>query len=321
MGSRLSFPTETIIFWRVAAAVLLALKAPSLAIDELYCYGDDLVCWQEYAPAIMKAFNWCGFQCNADKTHYRDDDLYRETCGAETYDGFDVRPVRLPRGTRVNWWEHTNINNLCEFITNLSMRGFWFTAKILADAAVQAGKGLGVASFCDLGIWPNSQEEISLPEYTCYSPLSETCSPKLRPSTRLIRSKYSTRKVGIPEEMGNQERDAKPVLRHPKDGRLYLPQCVNFDTMADFNRFFKVWSLFIGYTSDDTLDDIPLSSMLGYHSHSLSSGKHVAGMTPTANYTSKMLPSRPQKVNYSELQWYRKLNHQEKDKYGLRKRR
>jgi hypothetical protein len=241
MGSRLSFPVETIIFWRCAAAAILAEGGTLEDLNDLYCYGDDLVVREQFAPAVMRAYELCGFEVNTDKSHYESSDPYRETCGAETYLGLDVKPVRLPRGTRVNWWsEDTDPMALCDFISQLSIGGLWLTADLLSQAAVNSF-GIGIQSLEDADPWTDNVP-LSLPECTAYSPLSESCRATIRPKQVTYHSHWRKRVKGSDE-----------YFKDPRYGRMRPYHSIHFRSELEFWKFFKIWTALIGYTSNDSL--------------------------------------------------------------------
>jgi hypothetical protein len=248
MGSRLSFPVETIIFWRIAAAAILYAGGTLEDLNDLYCYGDDLVCHERFAEEVIRSFELCGFEVNVEKSHYKPNDLYRETCGAETYDGSNVKPVRLPRGTRVNWWgADTDPGALCDFITQLSMRGLWISAQLLSDAAAQHF-GIGVVSLSEMDPWLCKEDEnLPLPPCTCFSPLSQPCSSKCHPRQIEYVSHWLT----------NRQFKTDNILRSPKTGKRHKARAVHFKSDAEFYEFFKLWSLFIGYSTADASTGTP----------------------------------------------------------------
>jgi hypothetical protein len=93
MGSALCFPIETIIF---AAICRLVTREHGLASD-FSVFGDDIIVPTQCAPDVMTILEELGFRVNRDKSFYRSDCWFRESCGTEYCDGFDVTPMRVSR--------------------------------------------------------------------------------------------------------------------------------------------------------------------------------------------------------------------------------
>lgn len=78
MGSALCFPLEAMLFWSIAKTVC----------PEVYVYGDDIIVPNEFATDVITALTAYGLAINFDKTLTTG--LFRESCGAEYYDGYDI---------------------------------------------------------------------------------------------------------------------------------------------------------------------------------------------------------------------------------------
>lgn len=57
-------------------------------------YGDDLIVHRTVAPSVCAWLSWLGLRVNALKCCYG---RYRETCGAEVLDSYDIRPFKPKR--------------------------------------------------------------------------------------------------------------------------------------------------------------------------------------------------------------------------------
>lgn len=94
MGSALCFPVQAMVYYALACASLHRQGIPwKIALHSVYVYGDDLVVPHGYFRGIEEDFASVGLKFNADKccTHGK----FRESCGVDAYDGFNVTPVRL----------------------------------------------------------------------------------------------------------------------------------------------------------------------------------------------------------------------------------
>jgi hypothetical protein len=91
MGSSCCFPVEALVFWASAQATLrrLGRTAP------VYVYGDDLIFSSEYFDEITKDLTSIGLVVNRDKSYVRGP--FRESCGGDYHNGYDVTPVRLKK--------------------------------------------------------------------------------------------------------------------------------------------------------------------------------------------------------------------------------
>lgn len=92
MGNGFCFPLETLVF---AAACRAAMKysLPEGVADRHCVYGDDIIVPTQAATLVRALLNFCGFKVNEDKTFTTGP--FRESCGADWYEGQDVRPVYL----------------------------------------------------------------------------------------------------------------------------------------------------------------------------------------------------------------------------------
>jgi hypothetical protein len=93
MGSALCFPIETIIF---ASVCRLVTHEHGLTSD-FSVFGDDIIVPTQCAEDVMLVLEELGFRVNREKSFYRPDCWFRESCGTEYCDGFDVTPMRISR--------------------------------------------------------------------------------------------------------------------------------------------------------------------------------------------------------------------------------
>lgn len=108
MGSALCFPVMALIIWSlltaaanmsqtersVRAAGALTRAGKRFAWDKpVYVYGDDIIVHSDFAECAYKVLHSVGLRVNTTKSFVRS--LFRESCGGEYYNGWDVTPVRL----------------------------------------------------------------------------------------------------------------------------------------------------------------------------------------------------------------------------------
>lgn len=89
MGSACCFPVEALVFWASAQATYRRLGVTA----EAAVYGDDIIVPTAYAEDIIKDFVSIGFVVNMDKSFTKGP--FRESCGGEYHNGYDVAPVRV----------------------------------------------------------------------------------------------------------------------------------------------------------------------------------------------------------------------------------
>jgi hypothetical protein len=93
MGSSLCFPIETLIFASICAYVT---RGHSVSGD-FSVYGDDIIVPTQCAGQVVRILESLGFRVNHDKSFYQPTCWFRESCGGEYVDGFDVTPMRVSR--------------------------------------------------------------------------------------------------------------------------------------------------------------------------------------------------------------------------------
>lgn len=130
MGSALCFPIETLVFWAIARASI----HQNSQHKPLRVFGDDIVCPKEDALFIIKMLEACGLKVNVGKTCI--ETPIRESCGAYTYAGRDVRIVRFknarcesPQGW-ISLVETCKLLNQQNFVSSsyavlLKLKQFW----------------------------------------------------------------------------------------------------------------------------------------------------------------------------------------------------
>lgn len=93
MGSALTFPIETIIFAAICELVTQEFRLPG----KYSVYGDDIIVPTAAAERTIDVLTQLGFKVNTTKSFYHDTSWFRESCGGEYCDGFDVTPMRVGR--------------------------------------------------------------------------------------------------------------------------------------------------------------------------------------------------------------------------------
>ncbi|DAD52323.1 TPA_asm: RNA-directed RNA polymerase, partial [ssRNA phage SRR6960799_19] len=87
MGNGYTFELETLIFWAAVRACRQKVQD-----DAPYrVYGDDIICGCKTADLLLPFLDFLGFPLNLKKTFL--EGPFRESCGADWWDGTNVRPI------------------------------------------------------------------------------------------------------------------------------------------------------------------------------------------------------------------------------------
>lgn len=89
MGNGYCFPLETLIFASICSAAHRYTGTP----EDFRVYGDDIIVRQNESGVVQEYLRYFGFELNPDKSFFFG--AFRESCGADWYDGEPVRPVYL----------------------------------------------------------------------------------------------------------------------------------------------------------------------------------------------------------------------------------
>jgi hypothetical protein len=143
MGSDMCFPIESMIF--LAIAVMSCLEKKRLPgyshlptnpknirelVGSVSVYGDDIIVPSDTALIAIRNLETFGFKVNDRKSFWTG--LFRESCGADWYNGTDISVSRLRRPIPIASSQAKEIVSLVEFRNDLfQKRGLWKTAEYL----------------------------------------------------------------------------------------------------------------------------------------------------------------------------------------------
>lgn len=88
MGNGFCFPLQSLVYLSIVRTVLRETGDTLHAV-----YGDDIIVPRGAALLTIERLRYCGFRTNVDKTFVHGP--FRESCGADFFGGFDVRPFVL----------------------------------------------------------------------------------------------------------------------------------------------------------------------------------------------------------------------------------
>lgn len=173
MGSALCFPVLAMTAY--VAIVMAVRQRKACSIERACClvnksaaiYGDDIIVPVDWSRDVILTLEAVGLRVNVAKSFSTG--KFRESCGVDAYDGYDVTPTRvrrlLPR----------NINCVQEIESAVSLsnlfyrKGYWLTADFIKRHVEKITGRLPLASVASPGYlaWENFQ---SVEEFSSYCP-------------------------------------------------------------------------------------------------------------------------------------------------------
>lgn len=127
MGNGFCFPLETLIF----ASLCHAAYREQNRNDDFVVYGDDIIVRRSVADRVLRLLQVCGFTANRDKTFL--EGPFRESCGADWFEGEDVRPVTLDYAfdSVENIFKFCNISREKEWCSTILHEGLIFLESLV----------------------------------------------------------------------------------------------------------------------------------------------------------------------------------------------
>lgn len=160
MGSALCFPIESMVFLTICLMAYTKAKGTRVSeklihefFSEVCIYGDDIIVPVDMTSGVVSELSSFMLKVNKHKSFFTG--KFRESCGADVYDGIDVKPVyvrsmppsrRHDATARVSWVSLAN---------QLYKAGCWESAKTVRDI---------------LGFHPIVSEDSSLLGFISYIP-------------------------------------------------------------------------------------------------------------------------------------------------------
>jgi len=134
MGSALCFPFEamvflTVIFLGIERELNVPLSKRSLVkrfSKQVRVFGDDLIVPRDFVLSVCDELELFGFKVNIDKSFWTV--RYRESCGREYYDGFDVSIVKVNRVLPTRRQDADGVLAAVAFRNQCYWSGLWQTA-------------------------------------------------------------------------------------------------------------------------------------------------------------------------------------------------
>jgi hypothetical protein len=136
MGSALTFPLEAMVFTTVIFLALQKELGHPLTKNDILSfkgrvrvYGDDLIVPTDSVPLVIEELNTFGYKVNLNKSFWTG--KFRESCGKEYYDGFDVSIEKCRHALPSSLADVQEVEGLVSLRNRLFMAGNWETAKFI----------------------------------------------------------------------------------------------------------------------------------------------------------------------------------------------
>ncbi len=140
MGSALCFPVEAMVFYTLIQSIMHTIdgiRPSSRSIAkysrQIAIYGDDLIVPVEYTDAIVKYLESYALKVNVNKSFK--DSSFRESCGADFFDGVPVNPVyarEWPHDDSRSW-EANTVMSWNATADLFYQRGQWHVCQVIRD--------------------------------------------------------------------------------------------------------------------------------------------------------------------------------------------
>lgn len=153
MGSDLCFPTMCVVFGAICEVAVRRTLGRRSRKNDYVIYGDDIVVRADCADLVVKILTDLHFEVNVAKSYYYPAiENFREACGMEAYNGFDITPFRISRwlSSPVGAGATPSVDQLAgwvEHLNRLLSNGLLATRKIAMSIAMQYVPGLTGVGF------------------------------------------------------------------------------------------------------------------------------------------------------------------------------
>jgi hypothetical protein len=136
MGSALTFPVEAMVFLAITISAIsksLSLPVSRELLQELHgrvrIYGDDIIVPVDHVHVVIAELEAFGLKVNTGKSFWNG--KFRESCGKEYYDGYDVSIVKVRREFPTSRQCVAEVISLVSLRNQLYYGGYWQTVKWL----------------------------------------------------------------------------------------------------------------------------------------------------------------------------------------------
>ncbi len=140
MGSAMCFPVEAMVFYTLIQSAMHQLdgrRPSSRSIarysEQIDIYGDDIIVPVEYTDVVVNYLESYCLKVNVNKSFRFSH--FRESCGADYYDGTDVKPVyaRMVPHDDSRQWDASTILSWNATADQFYLTGQWHVAQVIRD--------------------------------------------------------------------------------------------------------------------------------------------------------------------------------------------
>jgi len=138
MGSALCFPIEAMVFLTIVLSGIqrqlkrqITQKDLRSLLGQVRVYGDDIIVPVDYVQSVISELQTFGLKVNSNKSFWTG--KFRESCGKEYYDGFDVSIVRVREVFPTSRRHALQIASIVSLRNQLFKQGFRSTVAYLDD--------------------------------------------------------------------------------------------------------------------------------------------------------------------------------------------
>jgi hypothetical protein len=187
MGSACTFPVQSIIFALIGISTVLFEEGTDVSSASIKAvgrrvrvFGDDIIIPSEHYWRMTSNLERFGLKVNNSKSFVEGN--FRESCGMDAWNGFDVTPARM--NAVANSARPTSVMSAIDASNNFFLKGFWRTAAYIESTlphwvrknlpVVAADCGFpGLRSYCGLDLSSHRERwniELQRSEYRVVRP-------------------------------------------------------------------------------------------------------------------------------------------------------
>ncbi|DAD52736.1 TPA_asm: RNA-directed RNA polymerase [ssRNA phage SRR7976323_2] len=208
MGNGFTFELESLLFYAITRVCLELSNLKGI----VSVYGDDIIAPCAVVPRLRRLLAFLGFKMNPKKTNYKG--LYRESCGAHWWNGYDIRPfyIRRPVTTVLDLMNilnrvfHWDSNGNCDFFFTEELAMFHLKYREFVPKVLWGGTSTDDPTSLVTGHRPRKR----------LVPITTACSisqPSMQSSAYLYWQLARSR-VSLPLEVKPRREVAYKVVRH-----------------------------------------------------------------------------------------------------------
>jgi len=136
MGSALCFPIQAMYYYTLIVVSLLTKHKLPVTLRNIlnvtrnvYVYGDDIIVPVDEVVDVMDTLTCFLCKVNTDKSFWNG--KFRESCGTDAYDGYDVTPTYIHHQRPHDMGRVQEIISLVASSNHFFMKGYWKTARLI----------------------------------------------------------------------------------------------------------------------------------------------------------------------------------------------